>query len=209
MVLTATQTIPADAPLLLSYFVGSNDEFLLHYGECSAEDAATPRVTWEAGARQGADAALLACIRSGANTMRRSGAARLAARGGHVQARMRISVWLVRGCVTPVCLLLRRERTVLLVCCCMCCRLCAPEQPLRHRAAVQQHNRGTGAPLAAGPGPGGWVGSRRSCKQYARWCMRCSKQVVTILPIRLQPTQLQRSALRQPPVASTTCHTIV
>ncbi|KAF6264965.1 hypothetical protein COO60DRAFT_1634018 [Scenedesmus sp. NREL 46B-D3] len=32
MVLSATQAIPADAPLLLSYFEGSNDEFLLHYG---------------------------------------------------------------------------------------------------------------------------------------------------------------------------------
>jgi hypothetical protein len=32
MVLSATQSIPADAPLLLSYFEGGNDEFLLHYG---------------------------------------------------------------------------------------------------------------------------------------------------------------------------------
>jgi hypothetical protein len=32
MVLSATQAIPADAPLLLSYFEGGNDEFLLHYG---------------------------------------------------------------------------------------------------------------------------------------------------------------------------------
>jgi hypothetical protein len=32
MVLSATQAIPVDAPLLLSYFEGGNDEFLLHYG---------------------------------------------------------------------------------------------------------------------------------------------------------------------------------
>jgi hypothetical protein len=33
MVLSTTQAIPADAPLLLTYFSGSNDEFLLHYGK--------------------------------------------------------------------------------------------------------------------------------------------------------------------------------
>jgi hypothetical protein len=38
MVLSSTQAIPADAPLLLSYFEGGNDEFLLHYGECREED---------------------------------------------------------------------------------------------------------------------------------------------------------------------------
>lgn len=32
MVLSSTQLIPAETPLLLSYFEGSNDEFLLHYG---------------------------------------------------------------------------------------------------------------------------------------------------------------------------------
>ncbi|WIA11509.1 hypothetical protein OEZ85_011622 [Tetradesmus obliquus] len=32
MVLSSTQAIPADSPLLLSYFEGGNDEFLLHYG---------------------------------------------------------------------------------------------------------------------------------------------------------------------------------
>lgn len=32
MVLSSKQHIHADTPLLLSYFEGSNDEFLLHYG---------------------------------------------------------------------------------------------------------------------------------------------------------------------------------
>jgi hypothetical protein len=43
MALTATQAIPAGAPLLLSYREGSNDEFLLNYGEsavCAAVKAA-------------------------------------------------------------------------------------------------------------------------------------------------------------------------